>query len=106
MPRFLSIRTAIPAWTPKHLQTCWPNQKRISQNRSARQKRRNSAHLKIRDRRHHSGDTFYLMRESRISRHAFTQVSVGRTDDGRKSACLISQRHAKDGRWHYEWWHH
>jgi hypothetical protein len=29
------------------------------------------------------------MRESRISRHAFTQVGVGRTD-GRKSACLIS----------------
>ncbi|HLQ91416.1 MAG TPA: LysR family transcriptional regulator [Xanthobacteraceae bacterium] len=47
------MRTAIPAWTPKHLQTCWPGQKRTSQNRSARQKRRNSAHFEVCDRRHH-----------------------------------------------------
>jgi hypothetical protein len=58
-----SIRGAIPAWTPKHLQTCWPGQKRTSQNRSARQKRRNSAHQR----------PFYFGATNRTSRYVMVR---------------------------------
>src|SRR5882672_10556076 len=85
MPRFPSIRGAIPAWTPKHLQKWWPGQKRTSQNGSARQKRRNSAHRR----------PFYFGATNRTSRHVNVRggglLSYGtkRLDNYRRAASYV-----------------